>query len=66
MLLFLVFFALAVATNMVAEEKEGKRGAKETLFLILTYVFGAMAIYFGISYFIYDSFRLPGLYDFHW
>ncbi len=63
MLLFLVFFALAVATNMIAEEKGGKTGI---FFLILTFIFGAMAIYFGIGYFIYDSFQLPGLYDFHW
>ena len=66
MLLFLVFFALAVAAKMFSEGNEEKPGAKEKFFLVLTYIFGAITIYLGIVCFINDSSQMPDPYSFHW
>lgn len=66
MLLFLISLALTGFFKMASEGDGDKSSLKEKTLLVLTYIFGAITIYLGISYFLFDSLQPPSPYDFHW
>ena len=66
MLLFLISLALTGFFKMASEGDKDNPGLKEKTSLVLTYIFGAITIYLGIAYFLFDSLQSPSVYDFHW